>query len=95
MCVIQTYSYVLICKHIFDVFPIQNGLKHVDAILKLLFITALEYTIRKIQANQNELKLNVTHQLQACTDDIQLTSKNIPTFKKSAEVLLFISKEMI
>lgn len=78
-----------------DIFPIQNGLKNVDAILKLLFITAFEYTIRKIQANQDELKLNVTHQLLAYTDDVQLTGKNILTFKKSTEVLLVNSMEMI
>jgi len=63
--------------------------------LKLLFITAFEYTIRKIQANQDELKLNVTHQLLAYTDDVQLTGKNILTFKKSTEVLLVNSMEMI
>ena len=31
----------------FDTFPIQNG-QQVAALLPLLFITALEYTIRKI-----------------------------------------------
>jgi hypothetical protein len=41
------------------------------------------------------MKVNVTHQPLACTDDVQLIGKNIPTFKKSIEVLLVTSKEMI
>jgi hypothetical protein len=41
------------------------------------------------------MKLKVTHQLLAYTDDVQLTGKNILTFKKSTEVLLVTSKEMI
>ena len=58
--------------------------------MKLLFITALEYTIRETQANQDKMKLNVTHQLLACTDDVQLIGKKIPTFKKSTEALLLL-----
>jgi hypothetical protein len=54
-----------------------------------------EYTIRKIQAIQEELKLNVTHQLLVCTDYVKLVGKNIPTLKKNAEALLAFSKEVI
>jgi hypothetical protein len=49
----------------------------------------------KIKANQDKMKFNVTLQLLACTDDVQLIGKNILTFKKSTEVLLVTSKEMI
>jgi len=41
------------------------------------------------------MKLNVTYQLLACTDDDHLMDKNIPTFKKTTEGLLVTSKEMI
>jgi hypothetical protein len=51
--------------------------------IETLFITGLEYTIRKTQENQGEMKLNVTRQLLACTDDVQLRDKNMLTFKKA------------
>jgi len=51
-------------------FPIKNGLTKGDAVSPLLFKFALEYTIRKVQANQDGWKLNGTHQLVVYADDI-------------------------
>jgi hypothetical protein len=47
---------------------------------------ALEYTIRKVQENQLELKLNGPHQLLVCADDIKLLEDDIDTIKKNTEI---------
>jgi hypothetical protein len=56
MCLNEIYSKVCIHKHLFDSFPIQNGLKQEDALSTLLFNFALEYGIMKMQENQVGLK---------------------------------------
>jgi hypothetical protein len=59
----------------------------------LLFIFALEHSIRKFQENPVQLKLNWTHQLLACADDMNLLGDNIDTVKKHIETLIDTSKE--
>jgi len=58
-----------------DIFPIQNGLKQGDALSKLLLMFGFECVIRKIQENQEGLKLSVTHQLMTYANDVNLVSK--------------------
>jgi hypothetical protein len=51
--------------------------------LPLLSSFALEHAIRKAQEDQVGLKLNGTHQLLVCADDVKLLGDDIDTIKKN------------
>jgi hypothetical protein len=60
----------------------------------LLSNFALEYAIRRVQVNQNGLKLNGTHQLMAYADDVNILGRNIHTVQENAEVLVVAGREI-
>ena len=88
MCLTETYSRVRVGKNLSDMLPIRNGLKQGDALSLLLFNFALEYAIRRVQVNQDGLKLNGTHQLLAYADDVNTLGGSVDTIKKNAEALI-------
>jgi hypothetical protein len=59
----------------------------------MLYNFALEYAIRKVQVDQDDLKLNGTHQLLVYADDVNTMGGSIHTIKKNMEALVVASKE--
>ena len=85
MSLTETYSRVRVGKKVSDRFSIRSGLKQGDALSPLLFNFALEYAIRRVQVNQDGLKLNGTHQLLAYADDVNILGGGIHALNENAE----------
>jgi hypothetical protein len=81
MCFSESYMTVRIGEHMSDQFPIQSSLKR-DTSLPLLFNLSLQCAIRKVQENQERLKLNGTHLLLVYAVDMNLLEDNINIVKK-------------
>jgi hypothetical protein len=60
----------------------------------LLFNNSLEYAITRVQANQEGLKLNGTHQLLVYADDVNILGGSVHVIKKNKESLVVASKEI-
>ena len=94
MSLTETYSRVRVGKNVSDRFPIRNGLKQGDALSAMPFNFALEYAIRKVQVNQDGLKLNGTHQLLAYADDVNILGGDTQTLQENAEALVAATREI-
>ena len=93
MSLAETYSRVRVGKNVADRF-LMNGLKQGDALSPLLFNFALDYAIRRVQVNQDGLKLNGTHQFLAYADDDNILGGGIHTLKENAEALVAATREI-
>jgi hypothetical protein len=60
----------------------------------LLFNFALEYAIRRVQVNQDGLKLNGTHQLLFYADDVNILGGSVHNTKEYAEATVVAGKEI-
>jgi hypothetical protein len=86
----EMYRRVRVGKNLSAMFPIRNGLKQGDDLSPLFFNFALEYAIRRVQVNEDGLKLNGTHQLLAHADDVNILGGSVHTVKENAEALVLI-----
>ena len=67
-------------------------MKQTDGLSPLLFNFALVYAIRRVQVNQDGLKLNGTHQLLVYEDDVNILGGNLHTIKEKVEAFVLASK---
>jgi hypothetical protein len=58
----------------------------------MLFNFALEYAIKRVQINQDGLKLNGTHQLLAYADDVNILGGSVHTVRESADAEVVASE---
>jgi hypothetical protein len=77
MYLIEKYSRIRVGKNLSDMFPIRNGLKQRDVLSPLLFNFALEYGIKRVQVNQNDMKLNGTQQFLVYADDVNMLGGSV------------------
>jgi len=84
---------VQVGKHLSDMFPIRNDLKR-DSLSPLLFNFALQYTIKRVQVNQDGLKLNNTYQLLVYADYVNILGGSVPIIQKNTETLVVACKEL-
>ena len=82
MCLDEPYSRFWVGKNLYDMFLIKNGVTRGDALSPLLFNFALEYAIRRVQVNQDGLKLNGAHQLLVYVDDVNILGGNVHNVEK-------------
>jgi hypothetical protein len=96
MCLNEICSKVRVGKHLSYVFPIGNGMKQGDVLPPLFFNFALEYPIKRVQENQDGLKLNAIHKLLVNANGVNILGGSVGTrtIEKSTEALVVASKEI-
>ena len=73
----------------------------ISAYLRMMSVThsiavqlSFKVCIKKVQVNQDDLKLNGTHQQLAYADDVNILRGSIHTVKENAEALVVATKEI-
>jgi hypothetical protein len=64
----------------------------VRCIIVIAFLFAVECAFRTVTVNQEELKLNGTHQLVVYADDVNILGGSICTIKRDTKALMVASK---
>jgi hypothetical protein len=91
MCLNETCSRPSVGKQVYEMLHIKSGMKQ-DTLSPLYFNSALEYTIRRVQVNQDGLIFSGTRQLLVYADNdffflvvVNVWGGSIHTIKKNIE----------
>jgi hypothetical protein len=68
-------------QHLSDMFHIKNVVKQGDALSPLLFNSAVEYAITRVQVKREGMKLNGTYQFIVYADDVNIVGGCVHTSK--------------
>ena len=72
-----------------DIFPNKNYLKKKKRCFKAIdFKLCLNCAIRRVQVYQNGMKINGTHQILVCADDVNILGGSVHTIKENTETLV-------
>ena len=93
MCLNESNSTVQVVNIYLDIFPMKNVLKQGDALSPLLFNFAAVYVFRKVQTNQEGIKLNGMHHNVVYAIDVNILGGSIHTIQKNIEGLVVSNKE--
>jgi hypothetical protein len=69
-------------------------LKNDDDLSPLLFSFVLEYAIRRVQENHDDLRLSDKYRLLFYADDVNVLGGSVHIVDKNTEVLVVVSKEI-
>jgi hypothetical protein len=72
----------------------MNRLNQGDALSPLPFNFALEWAIRRVQVNQNGLKLSGTHLLLGYADNVNILGGSLSTLEENRAASVIASKEI-
>ena len=75
-------------------FPIKDGFKQGNVLSPLLSSFTSEYVISRVKVNQEDLKLNSTHQLLVYAGDVNVLGGNVHTGMKNTGALVVVSEEI-
>jgi len=92
MCLTETYSRLPVGKHLCDTIDIKMVWKRND-LSPLRSSVAISYRFRRVEVNQDSLKLNVTYQLLVYCDDVNILRGSEYTVKKNILSLVFASNQ--
>jgi hypothetical protein len=77
ICLNETYSNAQLGNNLSDISPVRNCLKQRDDLSPLFSNFVSEYAIRRVQVNQDGLKLIGTYQFLFYADDVDILDGSV------------------